>query len=197
VNATVETCPHYLLFSEEDLEKLGPVLKCTPPVRSREAVEGLWKRVFDGAVDLIGSDHSPSAMSQKNPADGNFMSAWGGVQGVQTQLPALFTEGVRKRGLPIEKLVCLLSRNPARLFGLYPRKGVLRPGSDADLTIFDPEARWTLHPEDLLHRNPHSPYLGMTFQGKVEWTFSRGRAAYDGTIRETRGKFLGGAVYGR
>jgi allantoinase len=190
VRATVETCPHYLLFTEEDLERLGPVLKCTPPVRSREAVEGLWKRVFDGAVELIGSDHSPSAMSQKNPADGNFMSAWGGVQGIQTLLPALFTEGVQKRGLSVEKLVCLLSRNPARLFGLYPRKGALNVGSDADLTLFDPRERWTLRPEDLLHKNPHSPYVGMSFQGKVNMTLSRGRVVYDGKIHATQGLFL-------
>jgi allantoinase len=108
------------------------------------------------------------------------MSAWGGVQGVQTLLSVLFTEGVRKRGLPIEKLVCLLSRNPARLFGLYPRKGSLRVGSDADLTIFDPRERWILRPEDLLHKNPHSPYLGMSFQGKVETTISRGKIVYMG-----------------
>jgi allantoinase len=188
VKATVETCPHYLLFSEEDLEKLGPVLKCTPPVRSRQAVEGMWKRVFGGSIDLIASDHSPSTLSQKKPADGNFMSAWGGVQGVQTLLSALFTEGVQRRGLPIEKWVRLLSRNPAQLFGLYPRKGALRVGSDADLTIFNPKTQWTLRAEDLFYKNPHSPYLGMAFRGKVETTISRGKIAYmDGTVRDTSG----------
>jgi allantoinase len=182
VHATVETCPHYLLFSEDDLENLGPVLKCTPPVRSREAVEGMWERVLKGSIDLIASDHSPSAMSQKKPADGNFMSAWGGVQGVQTLLTAIFSEGA-KRGLSLEKLTRLVSTAPARLFGLYPRKGVLQVGSDADLTIFNPETRWTPRPEDLLHKNPHSPYLGMEFRGKVETTVSRGKIVYaDGKV---------------
>jgi allantoinase len=188
INATVETCPHYLLFSEDDLENLGPVLKCTPPVRSREAVEGMWKRVFDGSVDLIASDHSPSTLAQKNPADGNFMKAWGGVQGVQTLLSVLFSEGVEKRGLSLEKLTRLVSATPARLFGLSPRKGVLQIGSDADLTIFNPKTRWTPSAGDLFCKNPHTPYLGIPLQGKVETTILRGKIAYaDGKICGTRG----------
>ncbi|MDR1978444.1 MAG: allantoinase AllB [Synergistaceae bacterium] len=179
VNATVETCPHYLLFSEEDLERIGPVLKCAPPVRSRKAVEAMWERVFDGSVDLIASDHSPSTLSQKNLAgSGGFLKAWGGVQGVQTLLPALFTEGVKKRGLPLKRLTRLISAEPARLFGLYPRKGALQVGSDADLTIFDPETQWTVKPEDLFYKNPHTPYMGMRLQGRVEMTCSRGRIVY-------------------
>jgi allantoinase len=192
VRATVETCPHYLLFSEKDLERLGPVLKCSPPVRSEEAREGMWERVLNGSIDLIASDHSPSTLAQKNPADGNFMSAWGGIQGAQTLLTALFSEGVKKRGLSLEKLTNLLSSAPARLFGLYPRKGALRVGSDADLTIFNPETRWTLSAEALFYRNPHTPYLGTAFQGKVETTISRGKIVYaDGKVRDTRGVMLG------
>jgi allantoinase len=187
---TVETCPHYLLFTEDDLEKLGPVLKCTPPVRSRPALEGMWERVLDGSVDLIASDHSPSTVEQKNPADGNFFRAWGGVQGVQVMLSALFSEGVTKRGLPLEKLVSLTSSAPARLFGLYPRKGVLRVGSDADLVIFDPRAEWTLRPEDLLHKNRHTPYMGMKFTGRVDMTISRGRVVYGGKAEKFRGTLL-------
>ena len=159
-------------------ERLGPVLKCTPPVRSREAVEGMWKRVLNGSIDMIGSDHSPSTLAQKNPDGGNFFDAWGGVQGVQTMLPALFSEGT-KRGLSIEKLVSLVSTEPARIFGLYPSKGVLRVGSDADLTVFDPEAHWTLSPKDLQYKNLHTPYIGMSFQGRVAMTISRGRIAFN------------------
>jgi allantoinase len=188
-NVTVETCPHYLFFSEDDLERLGPVLKCAPPVRSRDTVEEMWQKVFDGSIDMIGSDHSPSTLSQKNPSDGNFMSAWGGVQGVQTLLPALFSEGVLKRGLPLEKLMNLISTAPARLFGLYPRKGVLRVGSDADLTIFDPEAEWTVSPGDLLYKNPHTPWMGTRLRGRVDMTLSRGRLAYNGKVLDTQGMF--------
>jgi allantoinase len=151
----------------------------------------MWKRVFDGSVDMIASDHSPSTLAQKNPAGGNSMKAWGGVQGVQTLLAVLFSEGVEKRGLPLKTLVRLVSTAPARLFGLYPRKGVLQAGSDADLTIFDPKTRWTPRAEDLLCKNPHTPYLGIPLQGKVETTILRGKIAYsDGKVHDTRGMML-------
>lgn len=97
-------------------------------------------------MDVISSDHSPSTVAQKNPASGSFWDMWGGVQGVQTLLPALFTHGVKRRGMGVEALVRLVCENPARLMGLYPRKGTVRIGSDADLTILDPDARWTLSP---------------------------------------------------
>ncbi len=189
VGATVETCPHYLLFAEEDLERLGGVLKCTPPVRTRTDVERMWERVFDGSIDLIGSDHSPSTLSQKSPGGGSFWDAWGGVQGVQTMLPALFSEGVLKRGLPLTRLVELLSTNPARLFGLYPRKGAIRVGSDADLVLFDPDRKWTVTPETLHHRNKHTPYRGMTFTGSVTLTLSRGAVVFeDGRVIGEQGR---------
>ena len=187
-NVTVETCPHYLIFSEDDLERLGGVLKCTPPVRSKEIVEELWKRVFDGSIDMISSDHSPSATVQKNPSSGSFWDAWGGVQGVQTMLCALYTEGVVRRGLPLERLVELVCASPAKIFGLYPQKGALQLGSDADFVIFDPNAEWTLTPEILLHKNKHSPYIGRTFCGRVESTFVRGSCVYEnGTITARAG----------
>ena len=88
--------------------------------------------------------------------------------------------GVRRRGLSVEMLVRLVSENPARLMGLYPRKGVIRIGSDADLTILDPSARWTLAPEMLLHKNKHSPYMGMEFEGCVTATLVRGAVVFDG-----------------
>ena len=193
---TVETCPHYLIFAESDLERLKGVLKCTPPVRTRESVEALWDRVLNGSVDVIASDHSPSTVAQKNPASGSFWDMWGGVQGVQTMLPALFTHGVKRRGMSVEALVRLVSENPARLMGLYPQKGAIRVGSDADLTILDPGARWTLSPEMLLHKNKHSPYLGMEFEGRVEATLVRGTIVYDGkriAAEPGYGRFLTGA----
>ena len=131
-------------------------------------------------MDVISSDHSPSTVAQKNPASGSFWDMWGGAQGVQTMLPALFTHGVQRRGLSVEMLVRLVSENPARLMGLYPRKGVIRIGSDADLTILDSSARWTLAPEMLLHKNKHNPYMGMEFEGRVTATLVRGAVVFDG-----------------
>jgi allantoinase len=197
-DVTVETCPHYLVFSEDDLEGMGPVLKCAPPVRRRDAVEAMWKRVIDGTIDSIGSDHSPSTPQQKDISGGKkFADAWGGVQGIQTMLPVMFYEGTVKRGLPLERLVDLISTTPARLFSLYPKKGAIQPGSDADFVIFDPEARWTVTPEWLLHKNRHTPYMGMQLQGRVETTILRGRVAYsDSRVRDIRGRFQTGRFQG-
>ena len=192
-NVTVETCPHYLIFTEEDLEVQRGFLKCTPPVRTPEALEQMWARVFDGSIDLIGSDHSPSTLSQKNPQSGNFWDAWGGVQGVQTMLPALFSEGVLKRGLPLERLMELISTHPARVFGLYPRKGIIQVGSDADLVVFNPTKQWTVTPEILYYKNKHTPYMGMNFTGCVDATLVRGRVVFkDGKVEKAKdsGKFM-------
>jgi len=104
--------------------------------------------------------------------------AWGGISGVQTMLPALLTEGVHKHGLPLPDLVRMISANPARIFGLYPQKGALQPGSDADMTIIDLDAKWRLSTEDLLYKNKHSAYIGYTFKGKVEQTFVRGQPVF-------------------
>ena len=186
---TVETCPHYLIFSEKDLEEKGPVLKCTPPVRTDVDRELMWEKVFDGSVDLISSDHSPSTIALKNPASGNFWEAWGGVQGVQTMLSALFTEGVKKRGMKMEQLMQLISSKPAQIFGIYPQKGSLLPGSDADIVLFDPNEEWTVTPENIFYKNKHTPYMGMTLTGKVKETYVRGKRVYaDGKIEAERGQ---------
>ncbi len=178
VDATLETCPHYLALDEDDLDQLGPVAKCAPPLRTREVVEALWRCVLDGLVDVIASDHSPCPPEDKRRGDADIWAAWGGISGVQTLLPLLLTEGVGRRGLDWPAIVRLTSANPARRFGLYPRKGALRVGSDADLALVDPDRAWTLGSEDLLTRWPISPFLGHTFRGRVDATFVRGRAVW-------------------
>jgi allantoinase len=103
---------------------------------------------------------------------------WGGVSGVQTTLPVLLTEGVHRRGLPLPMLVRLACGNPARIFGLAPRKGHLRPGSDADLALIDLDGAWELRSDDLLTRNRLSPFVGRRFRGRVRRTLVRGRTVY-------------------
>lgn len=180
---TVETCPHYLLFTEEDQEQQRGFLKCTPPVRTEMDSAQLWDMLFDGSIDMISSDHSPSTIAQKTPESGNFFEAWGGTHGVQTMLSVMYTEGVLKRGIPMEHLVRLLSTNPAMVFGLYPQKGVIRPESDADFVIFDPGEEWTVSADTLIHKNKHSPYMDMKLTGRVKHTYVRGKQVYaDGKI---------------
>ncbi|MBK8986321.1 MAG: allantoinase AllB [Chloroflexi bacterium] len=179
VHVTVETCPHYLYFDEADFVRIGPAAKCAPPLRSRDEVEALWCCVLSGLVDTIASDHSPCPWADKEPGLDNIWQAWGGISGVQTLLPVLLTEGVHKRGLTLPQLVRLTSANPARIFGLYPRKGSLLPGADADLVVVDLDAEWELAAEDLFYRHKHSAYVGCQFKGKVEQTWVRGKLVYE------------------
>ena len=180
-DVTVETCPHYLLLDESDLERLGAFGKCAPPLRSRAQVEALWEVVLDGTIDWIASDHSPCPPSMKQTDD--IWSAWGGLHGVQTLLPALLTEGVHRRGMSLSRLTTLTAAAPARRVGLYPRKGVLDPGSDADLTLVDLDRRWTLEAKDLHTRWQVSPFVGREFRGRVVATFVRGTAVWrDGAV---------------
>lgn len=180
VPVTVETCPHYLYFDEGDFVRLGPAAKCAPPLRSRDEVESLWQCVLDGLVDTIASDHSPCPWADKAPGLDNIWQAWGGISGLQTLLPVLLTEGVHKRGLALPDLVRLTAGNPARIFGLYPRKGSLLPGADADLVVVDLEAEWELAASDLFYRHKHSAYIGSRFKGRVERTLVRGETVYAG-----------------
>lgn len=183
IHATSETCPHYLYFDHDDFIEIGPVAKCAPPIRSRQIVDEMWECVLNGLVDTIASDHSPCLYSDKAKGMDNIWNAWGGVSGVQVMLPVVLTEGVHKRGLPLTDLVRMMSANPAKIFGLYPQKGSLQPGADADLTVVDLDAEWIHKSDDLFYKNKHSPYIGRTFKGKVEKTFVRGKLVYqDGKI---------------
>lgn len=183
VKVTVETCPHYLFFDEGDFERLGPLAKCAPPIRDRAEVEALWACVLAGLVDTIASDHSPCPWADKEPGLDNIWRAWGGISGVQSLLPVLLTEGVHKRSLPLTDLVRMTSANPARLFGLYPRKGSLLPGSDADFVVVDLDREWELSADELFYKHKHSPYVGARFKGLVRRTVVRGETVYeDGQI---------------
>jgi allantoinase len=182
-DVSCETCPHYLALDEADLERLGSMAKCAPPLRSREEVEDLWQALLEGALDFIASDHSPCPPHLKLTAD--IWSAWGGISGVQTLLPVLLTEAVHRRHLPLPRLVGLIAANPARRLGLYPRKGVLQPGSDADLVLVDIQAEWTLQATDLRTRWPMNPFVGRTLHGQVTATLVRGTTVWQHGAAQT------------
>ena len=183
LNVTAETCPHYLFFDHQDFERIGPAAKCAPPIRSRQDVEALWECVLGGLVDTIGSDHSPCTWDEKVKGMENIWKAWGGISGVQLTLPVLLSEGVNKRDLALPALARMLSYNPARLFGLYPQKGAIQVGADADLVVVDLDKEWTLTAEQLFYKNKFSAYVGSTFKGQVQRTLVRGKTVYqDGQI---------------
>ena len=186
--ASAETCPHYLWFTHEAFERIGPALKCAPPVRDGANRERLWRALLTGLVNVIGSDHSPCPAAMKTRGDTNVWEAWGGVAGIQATLPVLLTEGVQRRGFPWERLADLTATAPAKLYGLHPRKGEIAVGADADLTLVDPDRRWTFTRDMLQTKSGISPYLGAEFHGAVVRTIVRGRTVFaDGQVVGTPG----------
>lgn len=177
-HVTSETCPHYLFFDHQDFEKIGPAAKCAPPIRSREDVEELWQCVFDGLVDVIGSDHSPCSWDEKETGLDNIWKAWGGISGVQMLLTVMISEGYHRRGLPLTSITRLLSSNPAKLYGVEKAKGSIRVGLAADFAIVDPNETWTLTDDMLFNKNKFSAYTGYTYNGRVKQTYVRGKLVY-------------------
>lgn len=175
---TAETCPHYLTFTAEEIPDGGVAYKCAPPIRSRENRELLWEALREGLIDLVATDHSPSPPQRKKVETGDFRGAWGGIASLQIALPAVWTEA-RKRGFRPVDLAEWMGAAPARLAGLEGRKGAIAPGCDADLVVWDPEARFTVEPGSLHHRHKLTPYAGRTLFGVVRRTLLSGETIYD------------------
>ena len=188
VDVSIETCPHYLFFTQEDVEWLGALLKCAPPLRDAAEQDRLWSELLRGAVDIVASDHSPAPPSLKQV---EFRRAWGGIAGVQSTLAVLLEAGHFARGLPLERIASLVAAEPARRFRLAGR-GRLAVGYAADCILLDPEARFTLHQDDLLQRHPFSPYTGKCFRGVVRKTIRRGEVIFEeGAITaRSHGRFV-------
>ena len=175
---TAETCPHYLTFAAEEIPDGATEFKCCPPVRERENREQLWAALADGTIDMIVSDHSPCPPEMKRRPEGDFIKAWGGISSLQYRLPVVWTEA-RRRGHDFRDLARWLSREPARLAGLFGRKGAISPGRDADFCIFDPDAKTRVTAETNQHRHKLTPYDGLEFEGAVLATYLRGEKIYE------------------
>jgi allantoinase len=181
VKITVETCPHYLTFSADEIADGATAFKCAPPIRDSRHRDGLWRGLAEGAIDLVATDHSPAPPSLKHLDDGDFLRAWGGVASLQIALAAVWT-GAHARGLGIDRVAEWMSAAPARLAGL-DRKGRIEVGADADLVIWNPDEEFVVQGAALFHRHPVTPYDGMTLRGRVRTTMLRGEVVFDaGTI---------------
>ncbi len=186
VRATVETCIQYLLLDETAAARLGAFAKINPPLRSRDHMDALWRHLAAGRIDQVTSDHAPWLVSSKSDPD-IFKNA-SGAPGVETLLPLLYHFGVGSGRISILELVALLVERPARNFGLGPRKGWLAPGADADLTVLDPDAAWTVRAEHLHSAAGWTPFEGFEIRGRVTHTFVRGRVAFEeGRVRARPG----------
>lgn len=175
VDVSCETCPHYLVFTEEDVETIGALAKCAPPVRTAAERDQLWDYLADGMLPMVASDHSPAPASMKS--DPNFFRVWGGISGCQTLLQLMLTEGYHSRALPLALIARVTAEYVAQRFG-FPRKGQLAIGADADLALVDLGSTSTLQSQDLFYRHPHSPYVGRQLHGRIVRTVLRGRTVY-------------------
>jgi allantoinase len=180
VDVSCETCPHYLVLTEEDAEALGNVAKCAPPLRPRQELDSLWSALAEGTLPMVASDHSPTPWEMKRGEDA--FAAWGGVSGCQTLLSLLLSEGHHARGLGLDLIAQVTSGYVARRFRL-PGKGVVEPGADADLVLVDLAASERLSAEALRYRHRHSPFVGRTLSARIARTLVRGQTVFaDGEL---------------
>ncbi|MEA3208659.1 MAG: allantoinase [Chthoniobacter sp.] len=184
VDVTCETCPHYLVLNEEDLDRLGAVAKCAPPLRPETERRALLARLRAGEISTVGSDHSPSPWSMKSDTD--FFKIWGGISGCQHLLVLLFD-----LELEPELIARLTASNVASRFRI-PQKGCIVPGANADLVLVDPKGQTEVTSGSLRYRHPHSPYGGQRLRGRVVRTLLRGRTICleDRLIGEPRGRLV-------
>jgi dihydropyrimidinase len=166
----LETCPHYLTHDIDS--ELGSIGKVNPPLRTAADREALWQAVADGKINVIGSDHVPRHRSAKQD---DIWKASAGFPGLQTLLPVLLSEGYHRRGIPLARLVDAVTRTPARTFGLWPRKGAIAIGADADFAIVDLDGRQTVRAADQRSGAEYTIYEGWELTGTVEHTVLRGR----------------------
>lgn len=178
---SVETCPQYLILNRSMLPRLGVFGVCNPPLRQEERVEELWNCIFDGKIDWVCSDHATYTIDEKMAGKDDVFETPAGVTSVELCYQLFFSEGVIKRGLSLERFVDLTSTNAAKRYQLYPRKGRIAVGADADFAILNPNAVWTVEDKNLKQMIKWSPYNGMTVNGKVTKTIVSGKEVFDGT----------------
>jgi dihydroorotase-like cyclic amidohydrolase len=190
----VESCPQYFHLTDGDIEKWGPFQKFTPPARAREDREGMWDRLQAGDIDMMCADHAPSTRDQKEAGRSDIWEAPFGVPGVETTLTLMLT-GAAEGRVSLERLVSARSEVPARAYGLWPRKGHLGVGADADLVLVDLQATRTLRDADVVAKVGWTPFAGRTVKGRVVQTYVRGHlAAEEGrpVAEPGWGRFLAG-----
>lgn len=176
LHLSAETCPHYLALAAEELPGGSVAAKCAPPIRTSQDREALWAALGSGTLPMIASDHSPCPTALKRPDLGDLRSAWGGVSSLQIAPRVAWTHAV-SRGHSVTDLARWTAANPAAFAGL-DRKGRIAPGCDADLVIWDPDARVTVAPEQLESRHPHTPYAGHELLGRVHASYVRGHPVW-------------------
>jgi dihydropyrimidinase len=170
-----ETCPQYLLLTDAEMARQKGLAKIAPPLRWDRDREALWAGLAQGVVQTLGSDHAPFTVADKAVGERDIFEAGFGMPGIETMLPLVLGESLRAGRLTLPQVAAAASENAARLFGLYPRKGVVAPGADADLLVVDPEAEWTVSARDLHSRAGYTCFEGWRVKGRIVMSFLRGR----------------------
>jgi allantoinase len=181
---SVETCPHYLHFSSENIKDGDTRFKCAPPIWEEKNRENLWCGLEKGTIDFITSDHSPCTIELKNLETGDFENAWGGISSIQFTLPVIWTE-CKTRKYSINQLINWMSTAPAKFIGMDQKKGEIAPGFDADLVCWNPDEKYIIQKEAIQFKNKCTPYEGESLYGVVKATFLRGQKVFES------GEFLG------
>ena len=177
----VETCPHYLLlddsvYYQEDYSAAARYI-CAPPMRKKEDQEVLWKALANGTIQTVSTDHCSFTTQQKLAGRDDFTAIPGGIPGVETRGELIYTFGVAKKKIGLGAMCRVLAENPAKLYGLFPRKGVLAPGSDADIVVYDPNADHVIRAEDMVGAADYNPYEGVVTKGSIRQVWLRGKPA--------------------
>ncbi len=184
-----ETCTHYLTLTNEEMLKLGTLAKVSPPLREKEHIDALWQAIVDGKIDVIGADTAGHLIDTKEPRFGDVFAAPAGLPGQETMFTVTYDEGVNRRSVSLCRLVELMAEKPAKIFGLYPRKGTLRKGSDGDVLIFDPMKEHTIKAANRLTKSDYSMYEDRTVLGAPELVMQRGEILLEnGELKATKGR---------
>ncbi len=181
LKVTSEVCPHYLTINAVDaMTEHGAFAKIAPPLRRREDNTIMWAGLANGSIDFVATDHAPYEIATEKAAAGmDIWTAFPGIPGVETMVPVIVSEGYNKGRLSLSRLVEVLSKNPAIHYGLYPKKGALEIGSDADFTVLDLEKEWTIDQTQMQGKAKYTPLHGMKLKGKVSKTIVRGKVVYE------------------
>ena len=190
-----ETCTHYLTLTDEEMKKRGSLAKVGPPLRMKRDVEEMWQAVSDGLIDVIGSDTAGHLIKAKEPLMEQVFKAPSGIPGQEEMFTITYDEGINKGRITLPRLVELFCENPARIFGLYPQKGVIQKGADADIVIFDPTAPHTIRAKNLHLKVDYSMYEGRKCLGAPALVMQRGKILMEKgelKIDPGRGRYLPG-----
>ncbi len=192
LDVTAETCPQYLLFTLEDFIRVGSILKIAPPLRRKEDVDGLWEGLRDGSIDFISTDHAAGKFPEEKSSP-DIWKNYAGIPGIQLAISSMIHYGYHKGRLSLAEIQKLMSEKAAKRYGLYPRKGVIQKGSDADFTIIDINKEWGVNASALESKGRYSPLADEILRGEIVMTIVRGEVVYS----KAEGGIIGKKGYGR